>query len=351
MKANNLISPNTTILAALKIMDLIGQKLLIIVENERFIGVLSIGDIQRAIINQKSLESPVTEILRTIITVATSDESEESIRQKMIELRTESMPVIDSNGYLTNVIFWEDIVGGSKRKKNSMSVPVIIMAGGKGMRLKPLTNVLPKALIPISEKTMIEEIMDSFAEHGCRDFFISTNYKAEMIEYYLNNQIGNKYNISYFKEDIPLGTAGSLHLLAGEINDTFFVTNCDIIIDQDYSEIMDYHKESQNELTVVAALKHISLPYGTIETGENGVLTNLTEKPEMTFLINSGLYILESHLIKEIPQNTFFHIITLIENLRKQNRKVGVFPVSEKSWTDIGEWKEYFKIINLSNLI
>ncbi len=348
MKANNLIPPDTTILSALKIMDAINQKLLIIVEGEKFIGVLSIGDIQRAIINQKNLDAPVTEIIRSIITVANVNEPEESIRRKMIELRTESMPVIDDEGFLKDVIFWEDIIGGeSKRKKNRISAPVIIMAGGKGTRLKPLTNVLPKPLIPIGDKTILEEIMESFAEYGCHDFFISVNYKAEMIEYYLDNHVNEKFNISFFREEIPLGTAGSLHLLAGEIRDTFFVTNCDIMVDQDYSEIMSYHKEAGNELTVVAALKHLSLPYGTIETGENGVLKNLTEKPEMTFLINSGLYILEPHLIKEIPQNTFFHIITLIEKLKEQNRKVGVFPVSEKSWKDIGEWKEYFKFLDL----
>lgn len=347
MKANNLIPPETTVLSALKIMDAISQKLLIIVEGKKFIGVLSIGDIQRAIINQKNLDAPVTEILRSIITVAKVDEPEESIRRKMIELRTESMPVIDDEGFLKDVIFWDDIVKNeTKRKKTQMSAPVIIMAGGKGTRLKPLTNVLPKPLIPIGDKTIIEEIMDSFAEHGCRDFFISVNYKAEMIQYYLDHELAGKYNVSYFKEEMPLGTAGSLHLLNGQIKDTFFVTNCDIMVDQDYAEIMAYHKESKNELTVVAALKHISLPYGTIETGENGVLTNLTEKPEMTFMINSGLYILEPHLIGEIPRNTFFHIITLIEKLREQNRKVGVFPVSEKSWKDIGEWKEYIKFLD-----
>lgn len=349
MQANNLIPPGTTILSALKIMDSINRKLLIIVEGEKFIGVLSIGDIQRAIIKQKNLDAPVTGILRSIITVATVDEPLESIRQKMIELRTEAMPVIDDAGVLRNVIFWDDIVktGDAKQSKTQISAPVIIMAGGKGTRLKPLTNVLPKALVPIGDKTILEEIMDSFAEYGCRNFFISVNYKAEMIEYYLDQQINEDYKISYFREETPLGTAGSLHLLAGAIEDTFFVTNCDIMVDQDYSEIMSYHKESGNELTVVAALKHISLPYGTIETGENGMLTNLTEKPEMTFLINSGLYILEPHLIREIPQNTFFHIITLIEQLKEQNRKVGVFPVSEKSWKDIGEWKEYFKFLEL----
>lgn len=347
MKANNLISPDTKILAALKFMDEIGQKLLIITEGEKFIGVLSIGDIQRAIINQKNLESPVAEILRSVITVANVNDSKESIREKMIELRTESMPVIDDEGFLKDVIFWEDIFKDqTSRKKTQISAPVIIMAGGMGTRLKPLTNVLPKPLIPIGDKTILEEIMDSFIEHGCDDFFISLNYKAEIIEYYLNNQLSEDYKFSCFKETTPLGTAGSLHLLKGQIKDTFFVTNCDIIVDQDYAEIMAYHKENENELTVVAALKHIALPYGTIETGKNGLLRKLTEKPEMTFLINSGLYILEPHLIKEIPKNTFYHITDLIETLKENKRKVGVFPVSEKSWKDIGEWKEYFKFIN-----
>lgn len=347
MKINNLISPDTTILAALKIMDKIGQKLLIITEGEKFIGVLSIGDIQRAIINQKNLESPVTEILRSIITVANVNDSKESIRKKMIERRTESMPVIDDDGFLKEVIFWEDIIENQTgREKTQISAPVIIMAGGMGTRLKPLTNVLPKPLIPIGDKTIIEEIMDSFIEYGCDDFFISLNYKAEIIEYYLDNQLSENYKFSCFRETAPLGTAGSLHLLKGQIKDTFFVTNCDIIVDQDYAEIMAYHRENENELTVVAALKHIALPYGTITTGKNGLLENLTEKPEMTFLINSGLYILEPHLIREIPQNTFYHITDLIETLKQQKRKVGVFPVSEKSWKDIGEWKEYFKFLD-----
>jgi dTDP-glucose pyrophosphorylase len=329
-------------------MDAINRKLLIITKDEKFIGILSIGDIQRAIINQKNLEEPVSGILRSIITVANINDSEDDIRQKMIEMRAECMPVIDDGGYLRDVIFWEDIVKNElSQKKTQISAPVIIMAGGMGTRLRPLTNVLPKPLIPIGDKTILEEIMDSFIEYGCKDFFISLNYKAEMIQYYLDNEISESYNISCFREEIPLGTAGSLHLLKEKIKDTFFVTNCDIMVDQDYAEIMSYHKEASNELTVVAALKHISLPYGTIETGENGVLKNLTEKPEMTFLINSGLYILEPHLIEDIPQNTFYHITTLIETLKEQNRMVGVFPVSEKSWKDIGEWKEYFKFLEL----
>ena len=138
-----------------------------------------------------------------------------------------------------------------------------------------------------------------------------------------------------------MGTIGSLSLIKEKINQTFFVTNCDILIEQDYSEILDYHRANGNEITIVAALKHIPIPYGIVETGENGQLMELKEKPELTFKINSGMYVLEPHLLKEIPENTFLHITELIDKIRCRKGNVGVFPVSEKSWKDIGDWNLY----------
>jgi dTDP-glucose pyrophosphorylase len=348
MIGNNIVFSEMSIISAMKLMDEIKRKLLFIVKpDQKFIGVLSLGDIQRAIINQKSLETPITNILRNDITVSTTKQSFEEIKQFMIENRVEAMPILEENGYLTKVLYWEDIMDDDSLKvKPQFNIPIVIMAGGQGTRLKPLTNVIPKPLIPIGDKTILEEIMDSFKAYGCENFYISVNYKAEMIRYYIEHQSISQYNISYFQEDKPLGTAGSLHLLDQGLNDTFFVSNCDILIDQDYSEILAYHRENKNELTVVAALKSFSIPYGTIETGENGILNSITEKPEITFKINTGLYILEPSLLKEIPKNTFYHITTLIEDLQKQNRRVGVFPISENSWKDIGEWKEYLKLIH-----
>jgi NDP-sugar pyrophosphorylase family protein len=140
-----------------------------------------------------------------------------------------------------------------------------------------------------------------------------------------------------------MGTAGSLSLLKNKINKTFFVSNCDIIIEQDYSEILNYHQENKNEITVVAALKNYPIPYGIIESGEFGQLLELKEKPEITFKINSGMYILEPHLLKEIPSGSFFHITQLIEKIKRRNGKIGVFPVSEKSWIDMGELDTFTK--------
>ena len=135
-------------------------------------------------------------------------------------------------------------------------------------------------------------------------------------------------------------------MLKNKINDTFFVSNCDILIEEDYGEIYKYHKDNKNELTIIAAIKHYPIPYGIINTGDNGKLESLNEKPEFTFKINSGMYILEPHLLDEIPKNKFFHITNLIENVQKRKGKVGVFPVSEGAWMDIGSWNEYLQLIN-----
>jgi NDP-sugar pyrophosphorylase family protein len=163
------------------------------------------------------------------------------------------------------------------------------------------------------------------------------NYKAELIRYYLKDQ-NLPYQLVFFKEEKPMGTAGSLTLLKGQILETFFVSNCDIIVEQDYSEILDYHRTNKNEITIVAALKHYPIAYGTVETGENGRLLKILEKPELTFKINSGMYILEPHLLNEIPENQVFDITSLIEKILERNGNAGVFPVNEGSWRDIGDW-------------
>jgi dTDP-glucose pyrophosphorylase len=342
---NRNIESNQTLLAALKKMDEIDKKLLIVVENKIFIGLLSAGDIQRAIIKNFPLESPLSKILRSNIKVGTLNDSKDTIKAMMLKYRMEFCPLINEKNEITEIFFWEDVFTEQNIvPKGKFNLPVVIMAGGLGTRLKPLTNVLPKPLIPIGEKTMLEEIFDRFSKYGSNNFYISVNYKSELIEFYLKN-LNLPYSIEYFKEKEPMGTAGSLFLLKESVKETFFVNNCDILIDQDYSEILEYHYENKNEITLVAALKNITIPYGTLETGDNGSLIELKEKPDLTFKINSGMYILEPHILNEIPEKKVFHITQLIDQVKKRNGKVGVYPVSEKSWKDIGDWKEYLKLI------
>lgn len=340
-----IINSDCTILEALKRMDLIKRKLLLVIDDRKYNGLLSIGDIQRGIINNVELSNPISHLNRGNYIVADTGSSINHVKQMMYEIRAAFMPVINENNNVVDIHFWEDLFTIKETVPlNQFNLPVVIMAGGFGTRLQPLTNVLPKPLIPIGDRTMLEEIFDRFGKHGCDEFFISTNYKAELIEFYLHS-LSLPYKLNFFREEKPMGTAGSLTLLKHQIHSTFLVSNCDILIEQDYSEMLDYHKANNNEITIIAALKHFPIAYGIIETGDNGQLTDLKEKPELTFKINSGMYILEPHLLDEIPENEFFHITQLIEKIRLRNGNIGVFPVSENSWKDVGDWPEYKKVL------
>lgn len=338
---NLFIEYEASMLDGLKQMDAHGRKLLIVTIKGKFFSLISIGDLQRAIIKNLPMHTKIRDVLRKSIYVADEKEDIDAVKKKMFEARAEFVPIVDAQKNILKILFWDEVFGTQqKRTVRKIDLPIVVMAGGMGTRLKPLTNVIPKPMIPLGDKTIIEHIFDRFASHGCSKFFLSLNYKADLIEFYLKEQ-NLSLDLFFFKEDQPMGTAGSLSMLKGIIDQTFFVSNCDIIIEQDYAEIMDYHTGNNNELTIVSALKHYPIPYGIVETGENGSLESLTEKPELTFKINSGMYILEPHLLSEIPAGRFYHITDLIQKIQNRNGNVGVFPVSEKSWKDIGQWKDY----------
>jgi len=341
------IASDKSILEALKHMDKQKVKLLFVYDNvEKFIGLISIGDLQRSIIQNLPFDTVIGSIIKKDSILSFQGEKIEDVKKKMVQFRTECMPVLNEKGEIIDVHLWEDFfLQDESRIEQAYNIPVVIMAGGKGTRLKPLTNVIPKPLIPIGDKTIIEVIIDNFRKIGSKNFYISVGYKSEMIQFYLSG-IDKDYTLDYFFEDKPLGTAGSLYMLKDKIKETFFMSNCDIIVNDDYNEIYKYHQANNNMITLVASLKHIKIPYGTVESGINGELIELKEKPELTYMINTGMYIIDKEAFNYIPEDTFYHITDLIEDLKKQNKKIGVFPVSEQSWTDIGEWPEYQKIID-----
>lgn len=335
------INSSQSIKEALSQMDTADKKLLLVFKQGKFKSILSIGDIQRAILKEKPLSEKIESILRKNIKLASSSDSFSVIKKTMIAEKIECMPVVNEKKELVNIHFWEDIFEDSQKiEKPTLNVPVVIMAGGKGTRLKPITNIIPKPLIPIGSKTIVEHIIDRFIVYGIEKFYLSVNYKSEMIKGHFK-QINKNYNISYFKEDKPLGTAGSLFLLKDKIKSSFFISNCDILIEQDYAEVYNYHRKNKNELTIIGALKNYTIPYGTLETSKDGILEKLQEKPAFNFKVNTGMYILEPYLLDEIPENTFFHITDLIEKIMKRKGKIGVFPVSEGAWLDTGNWAEY----------
>lgn len=344
---DRVINPFVSLLEAMKRMDEIKVKMLFVFDGGHFEGIVTIGDIQRAIIKNVQLNETVSAIVDKDKKYARPNEEIKIVRSKMTELRAECMPVVDDRGELIDVYFWEEFFKDTEQQhRKKIDLPVVIMAGGKGTRLKPLTNVIPKPLVPVGDKTILEVIMDQFEVIGCHKFYMSVNYKADMMKYYLS-QLDHHYDIEFFMEDKPLGTIGSVSLLKGKINKPFFVSNCDSINEQDYRDVYDYHVNNHNDMTIVTMVKSFKIPYGVIETGEDGLMTALYEKPEHTYMVNSGVYILNPELIDEIPEGQFFHITHLMEKVKARGGRVGCFPVSEESWKDMGEWREYLRMINV----
>ena len=337
------IDHDATIIETLRRMDSLFIKLLIVTKNGRYHSLVSIGDLQRSLISGSSLEEKISNCLRNNVRVATISDSDEHIRHMMLINRTEFMPVLDHDGQLHRVIFWSDLYTEKppSQSNNKVNIPVVIMAGGKGSRLEPLTSIIPKPLIPIGDKPIIEKIIDRFAAVSAAKYFCIVNYKKEVIMRHFESIPNGQYDIEFIIEAEPLGTAGSLSQLQGKITSTFFLTNCDIIVENDLHEILQYHRDNKNELTVVTAIRSVNIPYGTVESNAEGLLTRFKEKPEFNVFVNTGMYVLEPNILNEIPTDTAMHKTDVIDRLMERAGRVGVFPVSEKSWMDIGEWPEY----------
>lgn len=342
-----IIDGEKTLLEALKMMDNEFTKMLFVFNDEHFISILTIGDIQRSIIRNIPLSEHVNNIIEPDKVYCKPSDSPEEIKRVMMRERCKFMPVVDESGELCDVLIWDEIFKQpQEQERQKIDLPVVIMAGGKGTRLKPITNVIPKPLVPVGDKTILEVIMDQFESIGCHKFYMSVNYKADMMKYYLS-QLEHKYDIEFFMENKPLGTIGSVSLLKGKITTPFFVSNCDSINEQDYRDVWDYHVNNHNDMTIVTMVKSFKIPYGVIETGEDGLMIGLKEKPEQTYQVNTGVYILNPELINEIPKGEFFHITHLMEKVQRRGGRVGCFPVSEQSWKDMGEWPEYLKMIKV----
>lgn len=346
-----LISENDSIVAAMQRLNETAEKILFVTDIDRkLIGSVTDGDIRRWILAGGSLDESVNTVCNRKPFTVTEQYQLVAVRELMIENKLECIPVVNSSNFVVELLFWRDIFQENARKPfKHLNIPVIIMAGGKGTRLDPFTKILPKPLIPIGDKPIIEIIIEKFREYGIPQYYISVNHKAKIIKSFFE-ELNPEYGIQFIDESIPLGTAGSLKFLQGRIEGSMVVTNCDIIISSDYSEIVDYHNDNDNDITLVASLKKYSIPYGICNLEKGGGFINIDEKPEYSFLVNTGFYILKSNVLDLIPKDTFFHMTQLIEAAKAAGKTVGVFPVSENSWIDTGEWDEYRKAVDRMNI-
>jgi len=340
------VKQNISIGDAMKALNQTAEKCLLVVdENKKLLGTLTDGDLRRSILGGSKFSEDISGSYNTKPTVLIKNKySTEEAKQLMRDLKLDLIPVVDENHLVVDFITWSGLSDESQPKKSLGDVPVVIMAGGKGTRLEPFTKVLPKPLVPIHEKPIIEHIIERFTKLGCTNFHITVKYKGKILKAYFD-ELQPDYNVHFVEEKEPLGTAGSLRFLDGQFNQPFFVTNCDIIIKADYISLYEFHQKGGYDVTLVASAKDYVIPYGTCELNSNGHLSHINEKPHYDFLINTGLYLLNPDVLKLIPENKFYHITHLIENAKNQGKKVGVFPIDDDAWIDVGQWTEYQKAI------
>jgi len=341
------VSPSITIRHAMKALEKTAEKCLIVVDiNKKILGTLTDGDIRRSILAGTGFSATIANSFFTEPSILkkdeyTKDEAKELLRSKKLDL----IPIVDEKRHVVDYVTWSRLGVRSKENEKSLSgIPVVIMAGGKGTRLEPFTKVLPKPLVPIHEKPIIEHIIEKFTSRGVSDFYITVNYKRRILKAYFE-ELQPDYKVNFIDEQEPLGTAGSLKFLECKFDAPFFVTNCDIIIKADYTNLYNFHIKNEYAITLVASAKEYIIPYGTCELNGNGYLSHINEKPKYEFLINTGLYIINPDILELIPNNTFFHITHLISKAKINGNQVGVFPVNEDAWIDVGEWTEFHKAI------
>ena len=310
---------------------------LIVNDKEEFQGTVSDGDIRRALINGIEQKTSIQKIINRNAFVVSSEIKPEIVLQLMIKNKVQQIPIVNEKQKITGLYLWDELVS-QKKILNTM----VIMAGGKGTRLGKYTKNCPKPLLPVNGKPMLEQIIESAKLQGFERFVISINYLGQMIEDYFND--GEKWNvkIDYIKEDKPLGTAGALRLLSPKPQLPIVVSNCDIMTDIHYGELLNFHNNHNADATMAVRIHEWENPYGVVQTKGIDIL-NFEEKPVVRSTINAGVYVLEPSVIDDITKDKIFDMPNLFEKLKKKNLRTIVYPVHEL-WLDVGRPEDYYKV-------
>lgn len=340
-----LVKPNLSLKEAFKQIDKTALQVLVVVDEEnRVLGIVTDGNMRRAIIKGIDFKTPIQDIMTKNPIVISYKSNKEEALQLMKKYEIRHIPVIDEKNKIIDIFLWNDFLKNGKVTCAIKNVSVIIMAGGKGKRLDPFTKILPKPLIPIDEKPVIEVIMDNFKKYGFNKFIIALNYKAEMIKMYFAEN-PNNYQIEYIQEEDFLGTIGALSLIKDKLRGSFIVSNCDVVIDANYDELLNYHKQNNNQISILGVSRNINIPYGILNMkNECADFQEIIEKPDYHFIVNSGVYTLEPEVVDLVPTNQPIDMPELLVLAKEKGFKIQVYPVN-CSWFDIGEWGEYKRAI------
>jgi dTDP-glucose pyrophosphorylase len=330
-----LVHPDATLRETIQIIDSGALKIALVVEDRgRLLGTVTDGDIRRGILRGCSLEDTVGEVTNASPITIRQNKGREKILALMRQKRIYQIPVVDANGILVGLEVIENILE-SPRHDNW----VVLMAGGMGTRLKPLTLDIPKPLLKIGGKPILETTLDNFIEQGFSRFFISVNFKSELIEAYFGDGSQRGVQIEYLREDKKLGTAGALSLLSEKTTLPVLVMNGDVLTNVNFQQLLDFHQEHRAAATMCVREYDFQVPYGVVKLDRHRI-SSIEEKPIQRFFVNAGIYLLEPEILELIPKNTYFDMPTLFEQLLERKRETTVFPIREY-WLDIGRMDDY----------
>lgn len=338
------VSEDATIRSAMEKIDESGLQIALIADEAGHLkGVLTDGDIRRAILRGQSLDSEAHTVMNDDPVTLPVGGSRADALSLMKEKRIHQIPIIDAEGRVVGIEVIDDLLDHdvpratpSPRKRDN---PVVLMAGGLGTRLRPLTEETPKPLLEVGDRPILETILDRLIQSGFHRFYVSVNYKADMIEDYFGDGSSRGVDITYIHEDQRLGTAGPLSLLSDRPDRPFLVMNGDLLTTLNFGQLLDFHEEYQSVATMCVREYDMQVPYGVIETDEHR-LVDLKEKPVHSFFVNAGIYVLNPETLDYIPDGEFYDMPTLFENVIEDDKAATVFPVREY-WQDIGRMEQF----------
>ena len=330
-----LISPHTSILKTVESIDKSSMQIGLVVDTEnRLLGTVTDGDIRRGILRNVPLDDDVSKIMHKDFVCSSIHDDREQVVELMRQKEIKCIPVIDDERRVVDLKLYSQIL-----TPEPFLNWVVIMAGGLGTRLRPLTNNSPKPLLKVGTTPLLETIIKSFKKYGFSRFFISVNYKANMVEDYFGD--GSKWGIDihYLHEKKRLGTAGALSLLSKRPSRPFFVINGDLLTKINLEQLLDFHTTTGANATMCVRKYEFQVPYGVVKIAGDR-LQSIEEKPVHDFFVNAGIYLLEPEVLTLIPQNTFFNMTSLFEKIIKADKHVSAFPIHEY-WIDIGQVKDF----------
>ncbi|HHJ80450.1 MAG TPA: CBS domain-containing protein [Candidatus Tenderia electrophaga] len=327
---NITLDSHATVQDALAVLDAGSMQIALVVEDDdHLIGTVTDGDIRRALLHGKGLDTPVHEVMNANPITGLVEEGRDIWQRTMQRHSLRHLPLLDSRGCIVDLVRFE--MPSEPRRDTA----VVIMAGGLGARLLPLTKKIPKPLIKVGSKPVLQTIVENFAEQGFDQIYMCINYKGDMIREHFGDGSHFGVNIHYIEENQRLGTAGALKLLPESPEQPIIVMNGDLLTKVDFVRLLEFHEQQAFVATMAMREYNHQIPYGVLKIANNYRLESLVEKPTERFYVNAGIYILDPATLKHLPQGEYFDMPSLFQKLMADNEAVGSFPLRDY-WIDIG---------------